>query len=164
MKVYIGRYPKGDKEQTVRVRIDPWDTWGMDNTLAHIIAPMLKQLQATNHGAPHVKDEDVPVELHSTAPVDENGHVDDNWFKRWDYVLGEMIFAFDTLNTDWEHQFWKVQPEMDFTHYPEDEGKSSVPVRWKVEGECDWDGMKAMQDRMTNGFRLFGKYYQSLWD
>jgi hypothetical protein len=28
----------------------------------------------------------------------------------------------------------------------------------------DWDGMKAQQARITNGFRLFGKYYEGLWD
>jgi hypothetical protein len=24
--------------------------------------------------------------------------------------------------------------------------------------------MKIVEDRITNGFRLFGKYYQGLWD
>ena len=42
------------------VRIDRYDTWSMDHTLADIILPMLKQLDATKHGAPHVDDEDVP--------------------------------------------------------------------------------------------------------
>jgi hypothetical protein len=28
----------------------------------------------------------------------------------------------------------------------------------------DWEGMKAEQARITNGFRLFGKYYEGLWD
>ena len=31
---------------------------------------------------------------------------------------------------------------------------------WKV----DRDAMKKDQDRRANGFKLFGKYYQSLWD
>ena len=31
---------------------------------------------------------------------------------------------------------------------------------WKV----DRDGMKKDQDRRANGFKLFGKYYQSLWE
>jgi hypothetical protein len=30
--------------------------------------------------------------------------------------------------------------------------------------KVDWDGMKAEQTRITNGFRLFGKYYEGLWD
>ena len=33
------------------VKIDRWDTWSMDSTLADIILPMLKQLQKDKHGA-----------------------------------------------------------------------------------------------------------------
>jgi hypothetical protein len=28
----------------------------------------------------------------------------------------------------------------------------------------DSEGIKAHQERMSNGFRLFGTYYESLWD
>ena len=28
----------------------------------------------------------------------------------------------------------------------------------------DLKGAKAYQKRITNGFRLFGKYYENLWD
>jgi len=28
----------------------------------------------------------------------------------------------------------------------------------------DKEEMKAEQERISNGFRLFGKYYESLWD
>ena len=50
------------------VRLDPWDTWSFDHTLADIILPGLKQLRATKHGAPFVDDEDVPegMNLRST--------------------------------------------------------------------------------------------------
>jgi hypothetical protein len=30
--------------------------------------------------------------------------------------------------------------------------------------KVDWDGLKAHQERKTNGYRLFGKYYEGLWD
>jgi len=30
--------------------------------------------------------------------------------------------------------------------------------------KCDYDGMEIVHNRMKNGFRLFGKYYQGLWD
>jgi hypothetical protein len=60
-------------DRRVKVRIDSYDTWSMDHTLAHIILPMLKQLQASKHGAPNVNDRDVPAELRSTAaPPKEN--------------------------------------------------------------------------------------------
>ena len=30
--------------------------------------------------------------------------------------------------------------------------------------QCDYDGINAIRERMKNGFRLFGKYYEGLWD
>jgi hypothetical protein len=30
--------------------------------------------------------------------------------------------------------------------------------------KVDRAGLEAYQKRMANGFRLFGKYYQGLWD
>ena len=72
-------------------------------TLAHIILPMLKQLRKDKHGAPCVDDKDVPKELRSTAapPKKHEWDVDDNHFKRWDWVMGEMIVAFEmVLNVD----------------------------------------------------------------
>ena len=163
MKVSIGRHPKDpNKEQKVNVRIDKWDTWNMDITLAHIVVPMLKQLKATKHGAPLVELEDVPEHLRSEK-TNEYG-VDDTHFERWDWVMDEMIFAFESKLIEWEDQFWKRPPELDVTTYPEDAGKDLIPLRWKDEGVCDWDGMREYETRIQNGFLLFGKYYQGLWD
>ena len=47
------------------VKIHNPDTWSFDHTLADIILPGLKQLQATKHGAPFTEDEDVPEYLRS---------------------------------------------------------------------------------------------------
>ena len=168
MKVFIGKYPKkSDRERKVKIQIDPWDTWSMDNTLAHIITPMLKQLKATQHGAPKVDSEDVPEELRPEKLVGEYD-VDENYFKRWEYVLDEMIFAFESKLTEWEDQFWKVKPEIDWENPTEADispsGVNVTPLRWKTEGECDWDARTKYQERITNGFRLFGKYYEGLWD
>jgi hypothetical protein len=36
-----------------------------------------------------------------------------------------------------------------------------------MDGHFEWtdnEGREAHQKRMTNGFRLFGKYYENLWD
>ena len=163
----ICNWIESKKKRKVYVRIDKYDTWNMDNTLAHIALPMLKQLKEAKHGAPNVDDADVPEELRSTVaePKENEWDTDSNWFKRWDWVMDEMIFAFECeLDESWQEKYWKVHPQLDLADYPEDEGQTSVPVRWKVKGECDWDGMKVEQDRISNGFRLFGKYYQNLWD
>jgi hypothetical protein len=157
MKIYIGRYPKDDKERNVQVRIDKWDTWNMDNTLALIIAPMLKQLQATKQGAPLVDDEDVPDDLKSTAapPKEHDYDIDGNHFKRWDWVMNEMLWAMQQIELyDNEGQFY------DDSEVDESEDVMKQMKKMKV----DYDGLKAHQARIQNGCRLFGKYFQSLWD
>jgi hypothetical protein len=146
MKVKIGKYPTHrwyhnalykwfgySPEQTVKVRIDSWDTWSMDETLAPIILPMLKQLKETKHGAPWTAVEDVPTHLRPTAEevleYTKDATTDEHFFERWDWVLDEMIHAFEQKCTD------------------------------------DWVEQDVEeQKRISNGFRLFGKYYENLWD
>jgi len=86
------------RTQTIKVRIDPWDTWSMDGTLAPIILPMLIQLKATSHGAAVVDMKDVPKELRATAKqlqaYNNNGDVDPKHFERWDWIMDEMIWSF----------------------------------------------------------------------
>ena len=157
------------------VKIDRWDTWSMDHTLGLIALPMLKQLKATKHGSPFVDDEDVPEELRSTsAPPKENEwDTDANHFKRWDWALNEMIFAFECeLDDSWQDAF--RTGNIDFTWTPVDKDGNEVHKGehkyYQMDRgpndtyKCDYDGMKVVQDRISNGFRLFGKYYQALWD
>ena len=138
------------------VKIDRYDTWSMDHTLAHIILPMLKQLQETKHGAPFTDDKDVPKELRSTmAPPTENKWDTDIYhFKRWDWILNEMIWAFE--------QKLKDDDESQFYDHSEGEGLPFEERLGKI--KVDQKGLKAHQNRKANGFRLFGRYYQNLWD
>lgn len=158
---------QGDQDRTMKIQIDPWDTWSMDHTLAMIIVPMLKQLKETKHGAPFVDDKDVPEELKSTsAPAKENDwDTDDNHFKRWDYVLDEMIWAFQHIVNDdnWQEEFYSGTPR--FKSIQLENGMSQViedtgPDAFKV----DYVRMQQVEDRIENGTKLFGKYYRSLWD
>jgi hypothetical protein len=153
------------------VKIDHYDTWSMDHTLSHIVLPMLRQLKKDKHGSPLVDDEDVPEELRSTsAPAKENDwDIDDNHFKRWEWVMDEMIQAFECkVNDDWEDQYRSGEHDM-----------KSVPCAWDADGKptlytfedgpnntykCDYDALFAHHKRNANGFRLFGKYYEGLWD
>ena len=130
------------RKQKVNIRIDKQDTWSIDSTLAPVILPMLVQLKETKHGAPNVDPKDVPKELRPTAKwkkaYEGDGTTDPNFFKRWDWVLDEMIWAFEQkCRDDWMEDYYYN--------------------KW------DQEGAKAHQERMSNGFRLFGKYFESLW-
>ncbi len=109
------------QKRTVKVRIDSYDTWNMDSTLAHIVLPMLKQLIDKAHGSGMVDLEDVPVELRGTSheswddkkTLEFYNDDDEQVTKcdvhiRWQWALDEMIFAFETKVgslQDWEDEF-----------------------------------------------------------
>lgn len=138
------------------VKIDRQDTWSMDHTMAHIIVPMLKQLRDTKQGSPLVDIEDVPEHLHpSEPPGANNGYTDDTVHERWAWVINEMIWAFEQqLLDDSESQFY------DHSGVDQTAGIGTQVSQVKA----DWEGLHQHQARKTNGFRLFGKYYEGLWD
>jgi hypothetical protein len=155
------------RTRNIQVKIHNYDTWSMDHTLAHIVLPMLKQLQDTKHGAPQVADEDVPDELRSiwALPKEQEWDIDSNHFLRWDWVLNEMIFAFECkLDDDWENQYSSGKTDYVFEPCEGDSSLSTMTEGPKHTYEIDSEGLKKQQDRISNGFRLFGKYYESLWD
>lgn len=157
------------KKRTIEVHIDPWDTWNMQDTLGYIVRPMLKQLKETKHGAPYVDLDDVPKELHGkklTKKQKANGEIDDKHFERWDWVLDEMIFAFESLaggeNEDWESSFWSGEHDTQWKKL--ENGMSEMVHGPNHTAKHDKEGYNAYAERVQNGFRLFGKYYQNLWD
>jgi len=154
------------KKRTIKVHIDRWDTWSMDHTLAYIVLPMLKQLKERKHGAPHVDPKDVPKELQpkkQTKKQKDNGETDSTHFDRWDWVLDEMIFAFDSkVNDGWEDQFETGETDLQWKKL--EDGDYQMVNGPNHTREYDWEGRKKYEERISNGFRLFGKYYQNLWD
>lgn len=152
------------RHRLIKVKIDRWDTWSMDHTLALITLPMLKQLKEGKQGGPFVDDEDVPEDLRSTAaPPKKNDYdIDDNHFNRWDYVLDEMIWAFEQEVSDDEPDFWITEPKGMYFEPCADNPRLSE-MKYDQEGELDREAYEAYYARIKNGFRLFGKYYQGLW-
>ena len=150
-------------EQAIYVQIDEWDTWSMDHTLAHIVAPMLIQLRDTTHSFNTVDIEDRPEHLIGTLPATNSHEPDEFAEQAWDWALSEMIFAFESKHEDWEKQFYSG--ESDITWEPVENSDCFELVNGPNHTfEIDMDGMKKYQERITNGFRLFGKYYEGLWD
>ena len=156
------------------VKIDPWDTWSMDSTLTPIILPMLKQLKKDKHGAPYTEDADVPERLRSTTKAaikskKESWDTDCNHFKRWDWIMDEMIWAFEQLADDWEAQFHTGKSDIVWVPSKELDAKGK-PLTYEMKaGPKDtrkWDkkGYMKHSARIDNGTRLFGKYFRALWD
>lgn len=167
------------REQKISINIDAWDTWNMDCTLAYIIVPMLKQLKEKKHGAPNVDAKDVPIPLRpkkqDVLRYKELGETDDTFFERWEWVMDEMIWAFSEHvknYTDAEGKFFTG--DTDILSVPIDADGNEVAKEdaqyFRMErgpndtSQFDKEGYEAWLARKENGFRLFGKYYQSLWD
>jgi len=157
------------------VKIDPWDTWSMDSTLTPIILPMLKQLREHKHGAPSTDDEDVPANLRSTTPAaqkakKESWDSDGNHFKRWDWIMDEMIWAFEQLADDsWEEQYFTGKSDIVWVPSKELDAKGR-PLTYEMKKgpgdtrKYDKKGYAKHSARIDNGLRLFGKYFRALWD
>ena len=150
-------------DQAVYVKIDKWDTWSMDCTLAHIVAPMLRQLLDTSHSFASVDIEDRPEHLVGTLPTARYSGPDEFAEQAWDWVLSEMLFAFESKLTDWEAQFCSGEHDVVWTALDDTE---HMEMRFGPNHtfKIDYQGRMKYQDRVSNGFRLFGKYYENLWD
>jgi hypothetical protein len=149
------------RKRQVYIRIDKYDSWSADHTLALIAVPLLRQLQATKHGAPLVDDEDVPEGLglrsYETEKIKANDwDTDDNHFRRWDWVLSEIIWALEQkLSDDCEAQFHS-EKDPDLKSRDFDAMMNNLVF--------DHSGWEQWQQRKTRGYKLFGKYYENLWD
>ena len=172
------KYTEIMEKRRVSVHIDPWDSWSADHTLADIILPLLIDLKRSKQGAPNVDAEDVPENMRpgklEIEQYNKDGTTDALFFKRWDYVLDEMIWAFSEHTKDWdesEGQFHTGTHDIEWTPVDKDGNevaKDDAKLFRMDRGPNDtskWDreGWQAYMDRKQNGFRLFGKYYTSLW-
>jgi hypothetical protein len=128
------------KQRKIQVRIDPWDTWSMDHTLALIIHPMLVQLKAANHGYFSSDPEDAPS-IGKGEELDYGGN-DTLALDRYNWIMDEMIWTFDTLKSDRDHELFFNEET----------------------GMYNFEGQKEHDERIQNGLRLFGKYFRALWD
>ena len=162
-----------DRERNVQIRIDEYDVWNADHTLAMIIHPTLVKLKEVQHGAGRVDLEDVPEHLRPTdEPNDFNGYVDNTHFERWNWVLDEMIWAFEQCAKEdrGDSQFTHNLEQLEMTSTPVEGSKySSISFNYQKDPAkpkywVDKEAKMLHYDRISNGLRLFAKYYFNLWD
>jgi len=158
------------KNRKIKIRIDKYDTWNMDCTLSYIIIPMLKQLKETKNGSQIVDEEDLPVHMrHTFRKHEEDYDTDDRWIHyKWDWVLDEMIWAFEQkIDDNAKDKFYHGTAEYEWELVSGVEGEESAMHKMHQTNADYWvdtKGMEEYQKRIDNGLRLFGKYYNGLWD
>jgi len=112
------------KRRMVDIHIDRYDLWSLDHTLALIILPALKTFREDQLSFAYVDDEDIPEDLVHLEAED-----------KWNYILDEMIYAFESGIDDTEEDKFLDNP----------------------------DGYTEYLKRTERGRILFAKYYHCLW-
>ena len=151
------------KERKVKVKIDNYDTFNLDNTLALIIHPALKEYKKHIQSVPdNIDQNDVPENMR----IEENCDVYDKipaYEKQWNYIVDEMIFAFEMkITDDWDDQFYSGQSDMKVKQL--ENGLSELISGENDTFKVDHEGLEKCQKRIDNGLMLFGKYYNNLWN
>ena len=143
MKVYLGPYKEDDSPRKESIHLHDYDTWNMDHTLALIALPMLKQLKETKHGVPYMDYEDMPEHLMYTPRQYDPRAVGD-LFNNWDDFDDEFQRQVEVWDWIMDEMIWSMEQVLEDS----------------IEHELDTEH----HDRVSNGLKLFGKYYRSLWD
>ena len=124
------------------------DIWGFDDYLSEIIANGIKSLKNQVHGVPN----DIIKKVGESHSSDLKKSI-----KEWKRILGEIQWMFETskqisksnlILVDNEQQREKLE-NIYYTN------KKNSDYRVMTKNECK---------RYKNGWKLFKKYYFSLWD
>lgn len=89
MKVDLERFDEFDICGRVNVEIEGWDTFNPSQTIALIVAPLLREYMVKRSGGDSLisltDPQDAPSEFEHDAP------------RRWDWIISEIIHAFQTF-------------------------------------------------------------------
>lgn len=144
------------KKRQEYIKLDYYDHWSVDHTLALIIAPLLIQLKSKKQGFGFIDDEDVPEQLQSKYGIKENEWDWDSLAeKRYEWFLDELIWAFTQHNLEDETAKF-------YDHGEKIKGESLMDSVHRI--KVDHVGLDAHNKRKEHAFKMFGKYYQTLWD
>lgn len=156
------------RQRKEKVRIDYYDSWGADHTIALIAHPLLVQLRESKHGTPATEAVDLPEGFDTSDDKHYNGTYSQ---RAWDYILGEIIWALHEVANEYpgkeEYHFNSDQLKMESV--PLENGLSEIKMNYQKDPSkppyyVDRKGEEEYEKRIDNGLRLLGKYFRNLWD
>lgn len=131
------------RKRKMKIKLDDYDVKNTCETLTCIILPMLKKIKEERKSIPFIDEMDVPEELRSKSVLPDNFWVvDENFEKRWEWLIDEMIWAFEQLHPDTPN--WEDSYDLENNMY-------------------DYEALKAHEERIVRGTTLFGKYFMHLF-
>jgi hypothetical protein len=155
------------QHRKVKIKIHRYDSWNAFETMAMVILPILEQLKKDKQGTPWTDYNDGPWYYRfiddGEFNSDEKGSYND---KRWEWILDEMIWAFQQMQPDydWEENYRHGNIDFNFKKCEDNPNLSQMVNGPKHTYWADYEGMKKHEAKIQNGLRLFGKYFQTLWD
>ena len=144
MHVTIGSYGTGKEseswERKVKVKINGFDTWNLDHTLAMVIHPALVKFRENLNSYPSDFAETSDFPEGEYPPGIRGGGV-----RAWEIILDHMIWAFnEIIQDDYMSKFHKESTGPD---------------------DKDWIAKSMEHERKIQaGLDYFGNYYRSLWN
>lgn len=177
MKVNIGKFLK-NTDRKIDIKIDNYDTWGLDNTLALIIFPALLQLKEQKHGVPAEFVNDVAEDYNDQMVFDFMREDKDAVFQqgidKWNEILDKMLWSFQQLIDD-DHDSKYHHGKRDYDWVVSDH-KFTNPTTG-LDEDCyemldknpdghwyDAVGHRLHNERIQEGLELFGRFFRDLWD
>ena len=180
MKVNIRKYNKGNSNRKIDIKIENFDTWSLDHTLASIILPALIQLKHTKHGVPSGFTDRIGGDFDNNLVFDfikeDDTEVFDQLCDKWDEALDKMIWSFLQLSIedDYDSQYHHGKMKIAWEKLPNELHPDPVtgvnePLYQMVDknpGEHWYDhiGSQEHEKRIQEGLELFGKHFRDLWD
>jgi hypothetical protein len=172
MKVNIGKYPKHTGRK-FDIKIEKFDTWSLDSTLALIILPALIQLKQAKKGVPSIFINRYPHDhTYNQCEFEFMDEYNDDDLtipeKKWNDVLDKMIWSFQQLcNDDIDRKYHhgiakhKLIPGVD----PTTNDKTYQVVDLNPNDHFYDDvGYTLHEERINQGLELFGKHLRDLWE
>ena len=171
-------------KRKVKVRIDRYDTWSADHTLAVIIGPLLRSMIGKKQGVPgNFLPDEYNSLVSSTEFWEEKGKgplntkatlLLDAASEEWEATLEKMAWAFEEyVKDDWDEQYWtgeygemKTTPSSDKTFWNPITKKDEQVFKLDFEGstrKCDWEAREKHWKKVEEGIRLFGLHFSNLW-
>ncbi len=177
MKAKMGKFLKNG-ERRIDIKIDHYDTWNLDHTLAVIILPALIQLKDTKQGVPNefgnVGGDNSSFQQCFDFYSESHSDAFDESVKNWEEVLNKMIWAFQQIAyEDYDDKYHHGKANYDFV---KSDKQFPNPISGKMEDTYrmvdknpgdhwyDYVGHQLHEQRIQEGLELFGKYYRALWD
>ncbi len=140
------------KERKIKVKVDKYDIWSAEHTLALVILPVLKEFRkAEKYGVPCGLDI-------AYIPLDDAE--EDKQMLIWNELLDKMIWSFEQIIND-DDDFWIQKPNFDDC----ETGSEFVDrISNGSGGKYDHEARKKYDEKIQEGLDLFAKHFRNLWD